>query len=143
VRVDPAGVRGELHQRGATGAGRVDRPLDQPSAQAVAAVVGPHPDGLDECPGRAEPGQSRDERELQRADDLTVRVGHRQHLPRVGVDLLERLRVARVARPFPLRAERVVGEHVDDVPDVLGAGLPDHHVRHEFIQTQRGPDYRG
>jgi hypothetical protein len=94
-------------------------------AEAVAALVGTHPHGLDGRAGHALAGQAGRERQLQRAHDLVAVDRHGQVLVRVGVDHLERLQVGGVARLLPLRAERVVGQHRHDRVDIGGRRPPD------------------
>ena len=60
VRVHPAGVRRQLDHDRTRVARLVDRPPDQALAEAVAALVGPHPHRLDRSRGSAQPRQARE-----------------------------------------------------------------------------------
>ena len=61
----------------------VDGPLDEPGAETAAALVGVDPDAFDDRAGGAAPGEPRDDRELEGADDPVLAYGDGQVLVRV------------------------------------------------------------
>jgi hypothetical protein len=122
--IRPPLVRRQLDQPAALPAGEVDRPLDHPAAEALAALVGRDPDALDLRPQHAVPAQPGDDRQLQRPDDAPGRLGDQQLVPRGGRDQLERRVVGVVGRAFPARPDHVIGQQRDDLRDVLAPRLP-------------------
>ena len=137
VRGLPGLVAGQLHDGAATPAGFVDRPGHHRLAEATAAIVLTDPDGLDLRPQGAAAGQARQERQLERGDDLRVHLRHHEQVGAVAVDGVKRLlisrQVLRRAHPVPGCAELVGGEQVHDRGQVPRYGPP--HDGHRGAQV--------
>ena len=108
VGIGAGGVGGQLHQLAVLAPGFVDRPLDEPGAQAAAALVGVDAYAFDDRAGRAAPGQPGDDRELEGADDTALAYGDDQVLVRVAAEPLEGGEVRGRGRPAT-RAGRPAG----------------------------------
>lgn len=67
----------------------VAAPIDQLCAQSAASFVTVDAYPFDDRAGRAAPGQSGDDRQLERADDTTVAHGHHQMLIRINPEAFE------------------------------------------------------
>ena len=88
-------------------------------------------DGFDQAAQRAPAGQTGDDRQLERADHLTVAFSNYKDLGRVGVDEFAGVGLRpQVVERLAGGAELVVGDHCDDRGDIGGSGAADHQVGH-------------
>jgi len=95
VGVGPCGIRGQLDQLAVLAARFGDRPLDELGAQAAAPLVRVDAYGLDDRACGALAGQSRNDSELEGADDAALTYGDDQVLVRVGGQAFQRGQVGR------------------------------------------------
>src|SRR5260370_39129313 len=126
LRIDARVMGEQFDQLAAFGARLSDGPLHQLFADAAAAATAGDANVLDQRARGALRTQSRQDAELQAADDGPLAV-HRDHEleVRIAVDRLERLEIAirqRIFEPLPRAAERIVRQHFDDDADVVAAG---------------------
>jgi hypothetical protein len=101
----------------------LDRPLDHPPAEPVAALAGGDADALDLRPQHAVPAQPGDHGQLQRPDDAPARLRDQQLVALVGRDQLERGEVGVVGRPLAAGPDRVIGQQRHDLGHVLAPRL--------------------
>jgi hypothetical protein len=121
--VRPPPVRRQLDQAAALPARHLDRPLDHPPAEPVAALAGGDADALDLRPQHAVPAQPGDHGQLQRPDDAPARLRDQQLVALVGRDPLERRVVGVVGRPLAAGPDRVIGQQRHDLRHVLAPRL--------------------
>lgn len=73
VGVGAGDVGGQLYEHAALAAGLLDGPFDELRPETAAALVGVDADALDDRAGGAPAGETRDDRQLEGADDLGPR----------------------------------------------------------------------
>jgi hypothetical protein len=121
--VRPPPVRRQLDKPAALPPRHLDRLLDHPPAESLAALAGRDADALDLRPQHAVPAQPGDHGQLQRPDDAPARLGDQQLVTLVGRDQLERRVVGVVGRTLAADPDRVIGQQRHDLRHVLAPRL--------------------
>ena len=129
LRVDTRVMREQLDQFAAFGARFRNGPLHHLFADAAAAAMTGDADILEQAARGALRAQSRQDAELQAADDgALVILGDHELEVRVALYPLERVEIGlrqRLFKPFPLPPERIVRQQGNDNADVVAAGTTD------------------
>src|SRR5258707_8862427 len=129
LRIDAGMMRQQLHQLATLAARFRDGPLHQSLADAAAATMRGDANLLDQAARGALRAQSRQNAELQAADDGAFAILRDHELDiRIMVERFERPEIGRWQRlfePFARAAKRIVRQHPDDDADVVATGAPD------------------
>src|SRR5260370_36320022 len=129
LRIDAAAMRQQLDQLATPGARFRDGPLHHLLADAAAAAMRGDANVLDQAARGALRTQSRQDAELQAADDgaFTILRDHELDI-RIMVERFERPEIGRWQRlvePFARAAKRIRRQHPDDDADVVATSAPD------------------
>lgn len=112
-------VGGQLHEFRLSRSAVFVRPGKHRRPQADAPSPGRDADALDLQPCCGAPGQSRDEGQLHRADELAVLAAHRdEELVRVGIDRSECVLVHGEVGRLPSGTERIVAQQRHDGSEI-------------------------
>jgi hypothetical protein len=129
LRIDARLVRQKFHQLATVRTRFRNRPLHQLLADAAAAQMAGDADILQQAARGALRTQSRQDAELQAADDRTLAVfGNHEPEIRIACDAFERIEIdlrQRIFEPFPRSAEPIIRQHGDNVADIVAAGATD------------------
>jgi hypothetical protein len=133
LSIDAGLMRQQFDQLASAAPRLVDRPLNHLFADAFASPARGNTDVLDQAAPRSLPTQSRQDAKLQAADDgAIIAFRHHQLDVVVGFERLERCELSRRQRicdTFAAAAERNVGQHGDNIGDVVAPGRPDSDAR--------------
>src|SRR5579864_806419 len=128
LRID-AGLMGQQFDQLATlAAGLADRPLHELLADAAAATVRGDAHVLDQRARGALRAQARQDAKLQAADDRPLLLRDHERDVRIAREPLEGVEIRRRQRildALARAAERIVGQHADDRPDIVATGTAD------------------
>lgn len=156
VRVRSSSVRGELNERRPEVAcGLFYNPPHETSSDPGRTLRARDTDRFHKEPSASPPRHSRDERELQRADDrVGVVDGYKQVVPRIADNPIERRPVRRLVlitrRITAASTDRVVREKPHDRPQVIsmrasykhrGSGSLDRYRQIQFIEHSQFSRY--